>query len=98
MIYIAKKLAPEITMTEVIVAPFTDHDAFVVHINLRSTHMDRGLSYWKLNTRVKYDECTKNDSALRWGRWRRYKANFPTATLWWELVIKPKIRSFFKRV
>jgi hypothetical protein len=26
------------------------------------------------------------------------KRNFPTAPLWWELVIKPKIRSFFKRV
>jgi hypothetical protein len=60
--------------------------------------MDRGPSYWKLNTRVIYDECTKNDFALQWERWRRYKANFPTATLWWELVIKPKTRSFFKRV
>jgi exonuclease III len=63
-IYITKKLAPEITRTEVIVAPFTDHDAFAVHINLRSTRMDRGPSYWKLNIRVIYDECTKNDSAL----------------------------------
>jgi hypothetical protein len=35
---------------------------------------------------------------LEWGRWRRYKRNFPTVPLWWELVIKPKIRSFFKRV
>jgi hypothetical protein len=60
--------------------------------------MDRGPSYWKLNTRVIYDECTKNDFAIQWERWRRYKANFPTDTLWWDLVIKPKIRSFFKRV
>jgi hypothetical protein len=60
--------------------------------------MDRGPSYWKLNTSVIHDECTKNDFSLQWGRWRTYKANFPTATLGWELVIKPKIRSFFKRV
>jgi hypothetical protein len=60
--------------------------------------MDRWPSYWKLNSHVIYDECTKNDFALQWGRWRRYKANFPTATLRWELVIKPKIRSFCKRV
>jgi hypothetical protein len=26
------------------------------------------------------------------------QSKFPTATLWWELVIKTKIRSFFKRV
>jgi hypothetical protein len=94
-IYIAKDLAPEITRTEVIVAPFTDHDAFAVHINLRGTHMDRGPSYWKLNTSVICDKCTKNDFVLQWGRRRRYKANFPPATLWWELVIKPRIRSFF---
>jgi hypothetical protein len=60
--------------------------------------MDRGPPYWKLNTRVIYDECMKNVFALQWGRWRMYKANFPAATLWWELVITPKIRSFFKRV
>jgi hypothetical protein len=56
--------------------------------------MDRGPSYWKLNTRIIYDECTKNHFVLQWGRWRRYKANFPTVTLWWEMVIKP----CFKRV
>jgi endonuclease/exonuclease/phosphatase family metal-dependent hydrolase len=54
-IYIAKKLTPEITRTEVIVAPITDHDAFAAHINLRSTHMDKGPSYWKLNTSVIHD-------------------------------------------
>jgi hypothetical protein len=78
-IYIAKNSAPEVTRTGVIVAPFTDHDAFVVHINLQSTHMDRGPSYWKLNTGVIY-ECTKNDFVLQWGRWRRYKKKFPNCS------------------
>jgi hypothetical protein len=97
-IYISKQLTPKITRTEVILAPFTDHNAFAAHITLRCTYVDKGPSYWKMNTRVLYNESTKNEFASQWERWKRYKLNFPTATLWWKLVIKTKIRSFFKRV
>jgi hypothetical protein len=76
-IYIAKKLTPEITRKEVIVAPFTDHDAFAVRINLWSTHMDRGPSYWKLDTRVIYDKCTKNIFCFTMRKMEEVQSKFP---------------------
>jgi hypothetical protein len=82
----------------VIVALFTDHNAFAAYITLRRTYVDRGPSYWKLNTRVLNTKSTKKGFASQWERWKRYNSNFPTASLWCKLAIRTKIRSFFKQV
>ncbi|KAJ4448603.1 hypothetical protein ANN_28371 [Periplaneta americana] len=96
-IYVSTDLKNSISSSEIVPAPFTDHNALIVLIKIPISFITRGRTLWKLNSQLLRDITIKEDFTIEWQKWIRKQAQYVTETNWWDgYVKKKKISTFFK--
>jgi hypothetical protein len=96
-IYLSHKLYPNKTSIVTIPAAFTDHLAVVLRMTVETPLFIRGRGIWKLNTAIAATAETKHKLHQQWNKWSRLKRCYPNVNMWWELLVKKKIRHFYKQ-
>jgi len=96
-IYLSHKLYPKKTSIVTIPAAFTDHLAVVLRMTVETPLFIRGRGIWKLKTAIAATAETKHKLHQQWNKWSRLKRCYPNVNMWWERLIKKKLRYFYRQ-
>lgn len=72
-------------------APFTDHNAVKMKLNLNEVQRGRGI--WKMNSSHLLHEEYKQEITTLWQNWQQSRQEYENLTTWWDLG-KKKIKQF----
>ena len=85
----SKSLTSYILDTQFITAPITDHSGVV--FKLKTSSVDRGPGFWKMNIDVMNSEEFGNVFTAFWETWEKKMVNYESKKMWWEIT-KVKIK------
>ena len=91
MILISNTIIQKINRCEIRHCPYSDHNLTYIKINLQK--IDRGPSYWKMNSSVIKDNEFKSALEYIWAQWRTEKVKYENIGDWWENT-KIKLKQF----
>jgi N-glycosylase/DNA lyase len=74
--------------TETILAAFTDHLAVVVHMLLPTNAINRGKTYWRMNTSYLHNPHIKDIFKQQCTMWSRSKTHYHYSVLRWTRLVK----------
>ena len=77
-------------------AAFTDHLAMAVRLLIVAPIHRRG-GQWKMKIATLSNKESKRKIHLRWTSWKRLQAYYPDVNVWWERIIKKKVRIFYRQ-
>jgi hypothetical protein len=97
-IYITPYIQHKKIRSVIYATAFTDHEAIVLSINLPRHDTGRRRHRWTLDPAILRIE--ENIHAIRdkWSTWRNSQRHYPTPTMWWERVIKPRTRRLLQNM
>ena len=82
---------PNVTSTDIVVCPYSDHDAVTTTFSVPEA-IPQGSGYWKFNISILDEPDYKDLVSSFWGSWQKLKASYPTLNSWWD-VGKFKLKS-----
>lgn len=86
---ISKTLEPYTLKVKNVIAPKSDHVA--ICISLKTTEMERGSGYWKMNIDVMNSILFDNTFKAFWKTWHKEINQYESKKKWWEIT-KIKIK------
>jgi hypothetical protein len=82
---------------ESLVTAFTDHLAVVLHMTIHIPHATRGKGLWRMNVSYVVDTHFTAILTEACNEWRSHKRHYPTCIMWWNRLLKERIRNIFSR-
>lgn len=97
-IYVSENFKPGISSVDTYNVPFSDHNAVIAKLYLPIEFIERGRKYWKINNSLLAYGNGYAEFEKEWNTWSRKKNQYPDSADWWDNLVKPKIKVFFKRI
>jgi hypothetical protein len=85
------------TGIEIVLAPFTDHEAVILRINLPTGERRSRRGRWKMNPTSVTRPSMKSKIKQVWGKWTNNRKFYTDDLMWWERGVKPQLQKLIRR-
>jgi hypothetical protein len=96
-IYVSRALLPRKVGTVILPVAFTDHQTVVLSVEIGEIATWRNRGKWNMNPTMLRDESFTTALRDKWKEWRLAKRHFPTATVWWERLVKHRLQILIRQ-